>query len=187
MANKHCPNCFKHVPGAVSTCQCGFVFFRDVNGVLVHYTPGTGRRMCPVCRGWVKWRDQKCGCGHQFPDIGDIPKGMRRKIGKREMVKIGFAPEIVERARAKVKTGNFRDALDEAIGTFLPVVDKNLQSAGFSQRQSDNIRIWPVSISNIEELDEVASKYGVPRTDIIRAVMTLFADTDLPPKPQEPE
>jgi hypothetical protein len=115
----------------------------------------------------VKWRIPKCGCGHEFSIVNEACPI------KREMLRIDIDPEIVE--RAKTKSGKqFRYTLHEAVEEFLPVIDKMLEQTGFTQNIIKTGRIWPVGLTTIADLDEVAEKRGVSRTQLIRAVLTLF-------------
>jgi hypothetical protein len=99
----------------------------------------------------------------------------------RTILRIGLDPDLVERARAAHGGArrSMRRALDVAINKHLRAVDAHLEAAGFSAHPAAKPRVWQVSRGAIEVLDEVVTRRGVARTELIRAVLTL-AGNDQP-------
>jgi hypothetical protein len=94
---------------------------------------------------------------------------------ERKMLRINLDPQLVASAKRQYGRGaQFRKVLDSAIEAHLGEIDALLAAAGFKQHEeSETTRIWPVSFSAIDQLDKVAEKRGLARTEIIRALLVL--------------
>jgi hypothetical protein len=153
------------------------VFFKNLNGITIHYISGPGRRQCPDCGGWVHRRYEVCACGHVFDDTYNAT---------RELVRLAIEPEIIEQAKRMSGQKTFSDTIEYAAKMFLPTIARNLHAAGFRSTDA-NYRVYPVSITTIEAIDKAAERRGVSRAALIRALLILKARESLTPAERSEE
>ena len=89
---KICPECHHSFPGSWPKCDCGHVFFRHsvvgnfavndspltsdlcearifkttAGAIRIYSTPGSYKKQCPQCKGYIYNCEQTCDCGYKF-------------------------------------------------------------------------------------------------------------------------